>query len=299
MITPVSIENDDLQMEIWPQFGGKVSAIIDKADGFNLLFNYPDELPTRSRYDASYAGSWHAGWDECFPALAPGPYIGHPYDGIAVPDHGELWGLPTTAVPTNSGITTVWNGLRFGYRLTRKLYLDGPSIAGEYKLTNLTPFPFHFVWAMHAMFAMEQPVELRPEPGAYQWTHDHESKPIERPFDWPQVAEGEDLSRPATLPPKRGWKAYSQQPISQSASIRFLTRKRQVQIDYGSEDGPQAHWGVWVDTGGWAAQRQCSIQPTIGRHDQLATAIRDGSCGSLDPSGVCEWSIRLTVGPMV
>ena len=49
-------------------------------------------------------------------------------DIVAVaPDHGELWGLPTTAVPTKDGITTVWHGLRFGYRLTRKLYLEGPT----------------------------------------------------------------------------------------------------------------------------------------------------------------------------
>jgi hypothetical protein len=296
MSQPVSIENDDLELEVWPQFGGRVSSLIDKTDGFGLLFSYPDELPTRPLYDAPYAASWHAGWDECFPAIAAGPYVGRPYHGIPVPDHGELWGLPTTAVPTNNGITTVWSGLRFGYRFTRKLFLEGPSITAQYTLINLAPFPFHFVWAMHAMLAMEQPIELRPAPGEYRLSHDAQDRQIDQQFRWPKVNEGEDLSLPLALPPKRGWKSYSNSPIASPATIVYPTRGRQLQIEYASENGLPAHWGIWVNTGGWASQRQASIQPTIGRHDQLAAAIRDHSCGTVEPMGRCEWSVKLSIG---
>jgi hypothetical protein len=296
MSQPVSIENDDLELEVWPQFGGRVSSVIDKADGFDLLFSYPEELPTRPLYDAPYAASWHAGWDECFPAIAAGPYVGHPYDGISVPEHGELWGLPTTAVPTNNGITTVWSGLRFGYRFTRKLFLDGPSITAQYTLINVAPFPFHFVWAMHAMLAMEQPIELHPPSGEYSFSHDAELKQIDQTFQWPVVAEGEDLSQPESLPPKRGWKSYSTFPIKSPAKIVYPGRGRQLQIQYSSDKGPDAYWGIWVNTGGWASQRQVSIQPTIGRHDPLAAAIRDHSCGTVEPMGRADWSVKMSVG---
>src|SRR5205807_8664921 len=117
---------------------------------------------TGPQYDMPFDDSWYGGWDECFPAVAPSKYVGHPYDGIAVPDHGELWGLPTTAVPTKDGITTVWHGLRFGYRLTRKLFLDGPTVIADYTLINLAPFDFWFVWSMHALMSMESPVVLSP-----------------------------------------------------------------------------------------------------------------------------------------
>src|SRR5688572_33316555 len=105
MLQPVKIENDAVKMEVWPQIGGKVASIIDKHDNFELLFNFPAELPTVAKYDSAYNNSWYAGWDECFPAVCASKYHGHPYEGIAVPDHGELWGLPTTAVPTKDGIT--------------------------------------------------------------------------------------------------------------------------------------------------------------------------------------------------
>src|SRR5690349_5203289 len=114
MSQPVTIENEFLRLAVWPQFGGKVSSAIDKEDGFELLYSIPEELPTRCQYDMPYDAGWYSGWDECFPAVAAGPYTLHPYQGIAIPDHGEIWSLPTTAVPTRDGITTVWHGLRFG-----------------------------------------------------------------------------------------------------------------------------------------------------------------------------------------
>src|SRR5687767_1664503 len=131
MSLPVTIENEALRMEVWATFGGKVSSVIDKADGYELLFTYPSEIPIeQAKYDRPYAQSWCVGWDELMPAVGGGAYPVFPYKGIAVPDHGELWGIPTTAVPSRNGITTVWHGLRFGYRLTRKLFLEANQIIG-------------------------------------------------------------------------------------------------------------------------------------------------------------------------
>src|SRR5206468_2791713 len=112
-----------------------------------------------------------------------------------VPDHGELWGLPTTSVPATGGITTVWHGLRFGYRLTRKLSLDpdGPALTAEYTLNNVAPFEFHFVWAMHALLAMTVPAEIVfPDANAaarkFRWSHDADGTDIQSPFEWPIAA---------------------------------------------------------------------------------------------------------------
>src|SRR3984957_14306366 len=218
---PVTIENDAILMGGWPQVGGKVSSIVDKADHFELLFTYPAEIPDSPHYDAPYGDHWYSGWDECFPAIAPSTYPRHPYNGIAVPDHGELWGIPTTtAVPTLNGITTVWHGLRFGYRLTRKLILEGPSIVAEYSLNNLAPFDFHFVWAMHSLMSMVSPVELNLNPaGQFRWSHDAAGNDVNTMFDWPRLSETEDVSRPGDLPAKRGWKLFGSAPISQPFEV--------------------------------------------------------------------------------
>ena len=302
MAQPVTLENEALRLEVWPQFGGKVASAVDKADGFELLFNYPAELPSGPQYDTPYAKSWYAGWDECFPAVSAGTYDRHPYNGIPVPDHGELWGLPTTSVPAKGGITTVWHGLRFGYRLTRKLTLDpdAPALVAEYTLVNLAPFEFQFVWAMHALLSLAVPAEIRiptdEGAGRFRWSHDADGTDIQSPFDWPMAAEGLDLSRPDRLPPKQGWKVFSYEPIRAPAVVHYPTRKRTLRIEYSSSDELPAYWGLWINTGGWAGQRHFAVEPSTGRHDPIDRAIHDQSAGRVAPLGRRDWAVRWEVG---
>ncbi len=298
MTQPVTIENDAIQMEVWPQLGGKISSLVDKADHFELLFGYPVEYPTeQSYYDMPYTKGWYAGWDECFPAIAASKYVGRPYDGIPVPDHGEIWSLPTTAVPTKDGITTVWHGLRFGYRLTRKLYLEGPSVVSQYTLINLAPFDFRFIWAQHPLMNMSVPVEMDlPGNPRFRLSHDASYHEIQQEFVWPVAEEeGQNLSKPASLPPKGAWKAFSSLPITSPIVVRYPTRGRRATMEYHSEDGMAAHWGIWVNTGGWGGHRHFSIQPTTGRFDQIDRAIKDGTVGCVASMGKRVWSIRLSL----
>jgi hypothetical protein len=303
MALPVTIENEAIRMLVWPHIGGKVSSIVDKADGFELLFSFPSELPEASLYGKAYQDGWNAGWDECFPTIAPCPYPGHPYDGIAIPDHGELWSLPTTAVPTRLGLTTVWHGLRFGYTFSRKLYLDGSSVIAEYSVLNRAPFDFRFMWCGHPLMSMAAPVELDLPGGKWRLDHDMTGDQA-RTFDWPNVARGIDLSRLESLPAQGAWKVYNLAPIHEPAVIRYPTRERKVTLEYEAQEshdeqgvvgGPPAHWGVWATTGGWGRQQTFDIEPTIGRFDDLVRSVRDGSAGTVPALGRREWKMRLTL----
>jgi hypothetical protein len=296
MSQPVTVENDAVRLQVWPTFGGKVSSVVDKADGYELMFDYPAELPTRARYDEPFDDGWFAGWDECFPAVAPGRYPGRPYDGIGIPDHGELWGLPTTAVPAKDGITCVWHGLRFGYRLTRKLHLDGPSVVADYTLVNLAPFEFRFVWAQHAFLSVAVPVRLDAPAGRWRFSHDANHVDRQREFDWPAVEPDADLSDLSALPQGRGWKTFTVDPIVSPLVVRYPTRGRSISIDYESGDGLPAHWGVWINTGGWGNTHNFTVEATTGRFDQLDRAVADGSAGRVAPGGRRDWSVRWTLG---
>lgn len=292
----VRVENDALRIEVWPGFGGKVSSIVDKADNYELLFNYPTDLPTGPLYDVDYTRGWYAGWDECFPAVAPSQYLGHPYDGIKVPDHGEIWGLPTTvAVPTKDGITTVWNGLRFGYRLSRKLTLDGSSLICDYSLLNLAPFDFRFVWAQHALFSLDQPVTIALDGETFRGGHNHAGEPLNTEFTWPSGNGGETFGQPFDLPKDRGWKLFSREPISRPAVVSYPNRQRTLSIAYQSPDA-KAWWGVWLNTGGWGHHNHFAIEPTTGQADQIDRGIRDNHAGTLSANGKSEWQVRISVG---
>jgi hypothetical protein len=296
MPTPTRIENDFLRVTVWPEFGGKVSSIIDKTDGFELLFQYAAKPPEPPVYDLPFAASWYAGWDECFPGVAAGPYPQKPWEGIVVPDHGELWGLPTQLTTEKSGITTTWHGVRFPYRLTRTILLDGPAVDIRYRLENLSPFLFRFVWAMHALAALDEPTRIDLPPGTpMRLSHDATGNTIDASFAWPMGPGGEDFSRLDTLPPGRGWKLFSQQRATGPASIHYPTRRRRLEIGFSSADAA-AYWGLWLNTGGWAGHRHFALEPTTGRHDALDRSVADGSAATLAPGGTVEWSVTWRVG---
>jgi hypothetical protein len=295
MSQPVTIENDALRVEVYPLIGGKVLSIVDKADGYELLFDYPAEFPTTCQYDKPYGDSYCAGWDECFPAVGPGPYPTHPYKGIAIPDHGEIWPLPTHATPTKDGITVEWDGLRFGYRLVRKISIEGPVLRAEYTLYNQAPFDFRFVWSMHALGSLHSPLELKMPGGTYRLSHDSEGKRIDAPFTWPVTGAGEDLSQPGNLPPKRGWKIFSQEPISAPVVVSYPQRNRSLKIEYASDDALPAYWGLWVSSGGWGWHKHFAVEPTTGRFDELDRSTKDGSAGMVPALGKTSWHVQWTV----
>jgi hypothetical protein len=297
---PLHIESDALSVQIWPHLGGKISSIVDKADGHELMFQLESEVPQHGMYDRSYQDGWYAGWDECFPAVAASGYPRPPYQGVSVPDHGELWGLPTLPVRSRHGIVTVWNGVRFKYRLTRVLIVVGSTLLARYTLTNLSPHEFRFVYAGHALLCMKLPIELQlPEGEPYRHSHGASGVPVDQAFEWPKLYEKNqlrDVSRPETLPGQDAWKLFGLRP-SNAATIHYPTRQRSLDIDFTPSPAVNNYWGIWINTGAWNRHRHLAVEPTTGRYDTIEASIADDSAAKVLSHGQVEWTVKWTVRP--
>ena len=90
---------------------------------------------------------------------------------------------------------------------------------------------------------------------------------------------------------------FATEPISGPAVVTYPTRGRQLSIEYSTQEGPPAYWGIWINTGGRYRHRHFTIEPTTGRYDEIDRCIRDRSAGIAPPSGRSEWTVRLNVGP--
>ena len=89
--------------------------------------------------------------------------------------------------------------------------------------------------------------------------------------------------------------AISVLPITSPLTVRYPSRSRTLTLEYKSDDGVAAYWGIWLNTGGWGSHRHFSIQPTTGRFDQIDRAIRTAPMGT-SPHWPAHWSVRLTLG---
>jgi hypothetical protein len=69
-----------------------------------------------------------------------------------------------------------------------------------------------------------------------------------------------------------------------------------LKIEYSSDDGMPAYWGVWINTGGWVTHRHFALEPTTGRFDEIDRASKDGSAGRAPISGKIGWRVRWTLG---
>ena len=84
--------------------------------------------------------------------------------------------------------------------------------------------------------------------------------------------------------------------ISTPAVVRYPSRSRHVEISYESDDGIDAYWGLWINTGGWSAHHHFAVEPTTGRFDYLDRAVKDDSAGAVGASSQLNWSVTWTLG---
>ena len=125
---------------ILPTWGAKIASLLD-ASGREWLWHNPHlpwQLPgaTTSYVREADIG----GWDECFPAVGPGPYPLPPWQGRPIRDHGEVWAHAWDVEDTADGLRLATTGDEFPYRLTHTVRLanDEPALELVYTVANLS-----------------------------------------------------------------------------------------------------------------------------------------------------------------
>ncbi len=187
----VRLESAWLRVDVAPGVGGRVVSLVDRTSGHEFLWRNRDLRLTRLAAGSEYDPHFFGGIDELLPNDVP-----ETLDGVACPDHGELWTLP---------LAHRWNGPelqlegvlpRSGIRYERRMRLraDEPFLDLDYRLTNLSAEPRHFLWKLHAALAVEPgdrvdcPADLAQvvDPACSRFAN-------LAPFRWPQI-EGSDAS---------------------------------------------------------------------------------------------------------
>lgn len=147
------LENDLVRITILPELGGKIFSFFHKKLQKEFLWTDPHQpvhpLEPGSDYDSQFIG----GIDELLPNDIP-----ETIDGIACPDHGELWTLQLqstrlTADTLHLEATLPISGLH--YEKTIRLALDEPKLIMDYRITNRADATRHFLWKPHAALRIQ------------------------------------------------------------------------------------------------------------------------------------------------
>jgi galactose mutarotase-like enzyme len=303
-----------LDVALLPEVGGKIISL-RSASGREWLWQTRRRPFQRLTYGASFEDQDISGFDECFPGIGAGPYPAFPWQGTAIPDHGELWTLPWESILEGDTLVLRVHGVRFPYQLEKRLTLEQETatLRINYRLTNLAPFPLRYLWSAHPLFAVRPGMRVLLPDGVrvrVDWSKYDRLGPFGSEHAWPRTAlAGGGVVALDRLPdagadtadklytdrlPERadaGWCALHDPVAGEYLALRFDARR----VPY---------IGVWLNMDAWPLQPRegegpcynAALEPCTGFPDLLDRAVARDEAATLAANGINRWTLRLEVG---
>ncbi len=177
------LTNGCLQVTIAPAIGGRVVSLVHCASGREFLWRNPRLPLACCAPGTAYDPNFYGGMDELLPCDLP-----ETLNGIACPDHGELWTLPLAAERAGDALILRGRLPQFGLDYQRRMHLEGNRLICAYRITNPTTTERQFMWKLHAALAV-QPGDRISCPAATARAADTEwsRRKSPAPFAWPDA----------------------------------------------------------------------------------------------------------------
>jgi hypothetical protein len=206
------------------------------------------------------------GLEECLPTIG------------GIPDHGDAWSRRWVA--DNDCLVVHGDG----YELHRRIVVEGAGLVASYRLAAEPGW--RFIWAGHALLELSTSARLVAPAGHPTVVG---SAAGSTRTSWPWLS-GTDLSR---LGESDG--SALMIFLVDLSEITVRDEAEQLTVSLVAGDAPHAI-AVWRNLGGWpeaAPYRSIGVEPVLGRTGDLSVA-GPGDAVTVPPSGVVEWSLRLT-----
>jgi len=260
--SPIELKNDWLRCTVVPQRGGKLTSVLYKPSGFELLAQprdgcYPPLSPGMpfDRGDAS-------GWDDVFPSMGP-ETVGDAF----YPDHGEIWTTRMQPAREGDALRLTCDCARVPCRYEKRVTLEGPSLRCDWRLTNTGAAPFACVWVCHCLLCWEPDVRFRLPASPFGVENALSDAPPPK-----------DLSG---TPPEGGmWKYELRGPLSQHRCEAFYPHSG---VRLRMQFTGLAHLGFWLTAGGYRGEYNYAFEPSNGYFDTVSIARARGALPMLAP----------------
>ena len=307
------LENSALRLTVVPELGGKIVSLIRLESGREFLLQPPE--PERAHRNRCYASAFEdyetSGFDECVPTVAECVYPEEPFLGSRLPDHGDVWCLPSTAEIVGEKIcltTQLWS---LPLRFHKTIQLQENTVRLDYEVTNLSASSVKFLWSAHPL--------LRLEPGA-EIVLPKEVKKVEVGWSagermgkrgdrccWPEATDysGRRIKLNQILSPNAGTaeKLFTGR-LSEGYCAMVLPRGEEG-IVFRFDPRSVPYVGLWICQGGWPTNRAAkhftaALEPCMGRTDSLQEAVTRNECAVLTANASMQWwmQIKVSAGDM-
>jgi hypothetical protein len=221
---------------------------------------------------SSFALSDAGGWDECLPSIAACNF-----GGVEIPDHGDVWRRPWTAVVKNDAILAHVNSFSVPLRFSRWVSLDGPTMHLRYAVTNTGREAADFLWSAHPLFQVQEGDRIvQLARGGH--------------VDLSSVGRQDGITSHKLFagPLSVGWCGLYRAELKLGIVMRF-------------DPGQTPFAGLWISHGAWpphglgARQYTVALEPTMAPCDALDRAVALGHAPHLLPQAEFSWPMQFEI----
>lgn len=290
-MTDLIVQNEQLMVAVAPDFGARVTRLIDRASGRDWMA--PGGQSSQTGEDAVYGLAEAAGWDECFPSVGRCDASGTVW-GRVLRDHGDLWGRPFAITEHRADLLTLeYESGQF--RFVRTLRLDGATLFVDYQIDNLTAEPMPYLWALHGLLAV-RPGERIALPEVTRLTAPYVSLQgaiIDLPLiNWPHTRAALGFDIDTVQPQTAGFAA------KMYATVASKARARVGGLEIVWSGDQIGHLGLWFTYGGWpgvGGVHHMAIEPTNASAGDLAEGL--GQVTPIAPFGQHRFAVQFNISP--
>jgi galactose mutarotase-like enzyme len=300
------VETPRLQLTILPELGAKVISLIDRASGHDHLWRHPGRPLRLAHYGDAYHHYDLSGWDECFPTIGEVVYPEGPWQGVVVPDHGELWSLPWQWDFADNVLRMWTHSVRFAYTFERRFrFSNAGLIEISYTVHNPTPFPLKALWSMHPFFNVTPTSQVLLPPGVRVRVELSQHERIggflsEHPWPLTSARNGQEVDLSIMGPRGQGFmeKLFTTPLAAGWAALYDAADERFLAFTFDPAQIPFV--GICQIRDGWPTDGEPSystiLEPCTGWPDRLDLAMTRGASIVIPAQGERSWQISLQVG---
>jgi hypothetical protein len=297
------LENEFLRTLVLPELGAKIASITFKPSNQEILFQRPGDQYLLQPYDGVYTDAENAGLDDMFPTIDTFVSEQVPWNGIRLPDHGEVWSLPWECKSIESGLHFSVHGIRLPYRLEKTLTFPSNHILRmEYTLTNLSASPFDYLWAAHCMFNSEPDAEILLPAGVTGATLTFSNNPalgkFGDPIKWPvtSLSNGAslDLTRMRGKDQREVKKFYLNEKVSAGwCATRMKNNNLTIGLSWPIDQVP--YLAILPNEGGWDDACCLYFEPSTCTFDRPDFGRKRNQVSTISGFATHHWYLNLTI----
>lgn len=290
-----ALQNPHLRALIVPRLGGRVWELHDRTRRRQWIWHREGVVLAAASPGDPYDDVWAGGWEELFPNDAPGAF-----EGKRLYDHGEWWTTGWTVVEARDGSEAILqlesDAPIHGARCTKEFRLSGGDamLSVSYRIENLTPKAFHFLFKQHLPIALSASCRLA-LPGGSVTPVDPAfgtMLPGPGPFSWPMAGQHDLRIVPERAVATREF-LYVRDAPDAWCGVDDLALGAALRLRYDASTFPYL-W-LFLSYGGWRDCYTAVLEPCTNMPKDLDTAVALGQCAELVVGGVFETAVTVTL----